>query len=292
MSTRTGVPPVTGDGAEGSPTRSMLGTLRVVGTLVAPTTLVVALLYYFGWARTDRQAFYMRLHESLFGFSAQDYILRSIGPMFLPLFAAAAAILLGALAHGRLLERRDDRLRRRVRRGVAIGGGILLGVGLPLLPVETGSGALSVGAALSVTVGIALLAYAAALIRPTPPTGSERGRQTDQLAWSLVTVLLLLSAFWTVSRYAVVQGRAAAREVTRFLSVTPSVRIYSVSRLYLEAPADEDPFPAEEGAYRYRYTGLKLLFRADGKLFLRPTDPDVPRNIVIPEDLDIRVEYE
>jgi hypothetical protein len=107
-----------------------------------------------------------------------------------------------------------------------------------------------------------------------------------------VTVLLLLGAFWTVSRYAVVKGRASAEQVERTLVTRPSVTIYSVSRLYLEDPVVEQALPAEEGAYRYRYTGLKLLFRADGKLFLRPsTDLSDARNIVIPEDLDIRVEY-
>lgn len=294
MSTRADAPRATvrADGPEagGGPTRSMLGTLRVLGTLVAPTTLIVALLYYFGWVRTDRQAADMMLHETLFGFSTQDYILRSVGPLFLPLFVAAGVILIGVLAHGRLLER--PALGRRVTRPLVITGAILLVVSLALSPVETGSAILYVGSPLSVTVGIALLAYAATLV---PPSGAERRRRSDRsavrLAWSLVTVLLLLGAFWTVSRYATVKGRALARQVKENLDQTPSVTIYSVSRLYLEHPVVEQALPAEEGAYRYRYTGLKLLFRADGKLFLRPSDPGDRRNIVIPEDLDIRVEY-
>ncbi|HZA39100.1 MAG TPA: hypothetical protein VFA00_00580 [Actinomycetota bacterium] len=292
MSTRADAPraTLTTDGAEGGPTRSMLGTLRVLGTLVAPTTLIVALLYYFGWARTDQQAARMGLHESLFGFSAQDYILRSIGSLFLPLFVAAGVILLGVLAHGRLLER--PALRRRLTGPLVLAGAILLVVGLALSPMETASAILYVGSPLSVTVGVALLAYAATLV---PPSGAERRRRSDRsaarLAWSLVTVLLLLGAFWTVSRYATVKGRALARTVEEDLDKTPSVTIYSVSRLYLEDPVVEQALPAEEGAYRYRYTGLRLLFRADGKLFLRPSETSDKRNIVIPEDLDIRVEY-
>lgn len=294
MSTRAGTPPaaLTTDGADGGPTRSMLGTLRVLGTLVAPTTLVVALLYYFGWARTSQQAFDMALDESLFGFSAQDYILRSIGPMFMPLFVATGVILLGVLAHARLLGRPDERLRRRVGRLLAVAGAVLVVFGLALSPVETGSRVLSVSAPLSVTVGIGLLAYAGSLVRAGAPDRSRPGDRTAaSLAWSLVTVLLLLSAFWTVSRYAVVKGRASAEQVERALVDRPSVTVYSVPRLYLEHPVIEQALPAEEGAYRYRYTGLKLLFRADGKLFLRPSDLSDPRNIVIPEDLDIRVEY-
>lgn len=295
MSTRADTPraALTTDASDSGPTRSMLGTLRVLGTLVAPTTLVVALLYYFGWARTSQQAVDMGLDESLFGFSAQDYILRSIGPMFLPLFVATGVILLGVLAHARLLGRPDERLRRRVGRLLAAAGAVLVVLGLALSPVETGSRILSVSAPLSVTVGIGLLAYAASLVRSGP---LDRTRPDDRtaagLAWSLVTVLLLLSAFWTVSRYAVVKGRASAEQVERALVTRPSVTVYSVPRLYLEDPVVEQALPVEEGAYRYRYTGLKLLFRADGKLFLRPSDPSHQRNIVIPEDLDIRVEYE
>jgi hypothetical protein len=284
------------DGADGGPTRSMLGTLRVLGTLVAPTTLVVALLYYFGWARTSTQAFVMGLDESLFGYSAQDYILRSITSMFWPLFIAAAAILVGVLVHDRLVRRPDERLIRAVSVGTAGAGAILLVLGLVGSLDESPSRFVSLAAPLSVTVGIALLAYAAYLRQPR---GSpQRGRTASTvpgLAWSLATVLLLLSAFWTVSHYAAIKGIDFADQAVRELPTKPSVTIYSVSRLYLEHPVVEQALPAEEGAYRYRYTGLKLLFRADGKLFLRPSDPSDPshqRNIVIPEDLDIRVEYE
>jgi hypothetical protein len=296
MSMRADAPraAVATDGADGGPTRSMLGTLRIVGTLVAPTTLVVAILYYFGWARTAQQAFDMGLDESLFGFSAQDYILRSISPMFLPLFVAAGVILLGVLGHAGLLAQPSEPLRRRVRLLVAVTGAILLGLGLALSPVETTSRILYVGAPLGVTAGIVLLGYAANLDQTSHSHRSDRRRQSVpvvRLAWSLVTVLVLLSAFWTVSRYAVVKGRALADQVKSRLADRPAVTIYSVTRLYLELPVVEEALPGEDGAFRYRYTGLTLLFRADDKLFLRPSDPEDTRNIVIPEDLDIRVEY-
>jgi hypothetical protein len=62
-------------------------------------------------------------------------------------------------------------------------------------------------------------------------------------------------------------------------------------RLFLEPPVTEEALPAEEGAYRYKYSGLRLLFRANDRLFLRPNDLSDPRNIVIAEDGTIRVEY-
>jgi hypothetical protein len=285
------------DAAEASvPSRSIFGTLRAVGTLVAPTTLVVALLYYFGWARTSTQAFVMGLDESLFGFTAQDYILRSITAMFWPLFVAAGAILVGLVVHGRLVNRTNARFIRRTRICVALTGGILLLLGLIGSTVDQPSRLVSLGAPLAVTVGIGLIGYAAYL-GPLPVLqGGREGTGTDAsgmaLAWSLLTLMFLLSAFWTVSHYAAIKGIDFAREVVRQLPRRPSVILYSSSRLYLEEPVVEVALPGEEGAYRYKYTGLKLLFRADENLFLRPSDLSVKRNIVIPEEIGIRVEYE
>ena len=69
-------------------------------SIVAPTTLVVALLYYFGWARTSAEAHALGLDDSLFGYSTQDYILRSISSMYWPLFVGAGAVLVGLFVHG------------------------------------------------------------------------------------------------------------------------------------------------------------------------------------------------
>lgn len=285
------------DTAEASvPSRSIFGTLRAVGTLVAPTTLVVALLYYFGWARTSTQAFVMGLDESLFGFTAQDYILRSITAMFWPLFVAAGAILVGLVVHGRLVSRTNAGFIGRTRICVALTGGILVLLGLIGSTVDQPSRLISLGAPLAVTVGIGLIGYAAYLGRLPVLQGGRQGTGTDAsgmaLAWSLLTLMFLLSAFWTVSHYAAIKGIDFAREVVRQLPRRPSVILYSASRLYLEEPVVEEALPGEEGAYRYKYTGLKLLFRADENLFLRPSDLSAKRNIVIPEEIGIRVEYE
>jgi hypothetical protein len=274
----------------------MLGTLRVLGTLVAPTTLVVALLYYFGWARTSTQAYVMGLDDSLFGFSLQDYILRSITSMFWPLFVAAAAILVGVILHTRLLGQPNESLTRPISVVSAAVGAVLLALGLAGSAVDQPSRFVSLAAPLGITMSIALLAYAGYLRRLAVPSVGRPARATDGslvgLAWSLVTVLLLLSAFWTVSHYAAIKGIDFAREAIRQLPSRPSVTIYSSRRLYLEYPIVEKVLSGGDDAYRFKYTGLKLLFRADHKLFLRPSDLNYRRNIVIPEDIGIRVEYE
>src|SRR5262245_8034237 len=69
-----------------SPVRSFQGTVRALLSVVAPTTLVVGLLFYFGWARTNAQAHALGLDDSLFGYSTRDYILNSVSSMYWPLF--------------------------------------------------------------------------------------------------------------------------------------------------------------------------------------------------------------
>ena len=68
------------------PARSMFATMRGLATVVAPTTLVTALLFYFGGRARAPRPDVMGLDDSLFGYSTRDYILRSVTTMFWPLF--------------------------------------------------------------------------------------------------------------------------------------------------------------------------------------------------------------
>ena len=111
------------------------------------------------------------------------------------------------------------------------------------------------------------------------------------IAWSLVVVLLFLSLFWTVSHYAAVRGVDLAIEAEKEVPFQPSVTIYSAKRLFLEPPVVETKLPDANAAYRYRYSGLKLLFRSEHNYFLRPSDPSDRTNIVIADSPDLRFEF-
>src|SRR5438067_9652985 len=75
--------------------------LQLISLVVAPTTLLTALLYYFGWLSTNRFSRYFGIDPSTFGFSAQDYVLRAIAPAFGPLIVLAASGLLFVWITGR-----------------------------------------------------------------------------------------------------------------------------------------------------------------------------------------------
>ena len=95
------------------PTPSPVGSegRRIVGlvvALVAPTTLITALAYYFGYRREQAFAGYFGIDSSALGFSTSDYVLRSVDALFVPvaivLLVAFGAVFLHALAGDRLVR--------------------------------------------------------------------------------------------------------------------------------------------------------------------------------------------
>ena len=162
------------------PTRSLRATLRGIGSVVAPTSAVTALLYYFGWTRTTVQATRLGLDESLLGYSTQDYLLRSITSMLAPLVVGLIAILLGLALHavltawihrtgGRAEKSTADPVRRRLLARmvstIAAAGLVLLALGGAGTRVARPSYELYVVTPVCVTLGLVLLVYAANLYR-------------------------------------------------------------------------------------------------------------------------------
>ena len=292
------------DLASTEPVRSLRTTVRGLLSIVAPTTLVVGLLYYFGWARTSAEAHALSLDDTLFGYSSQDYILRSISSMYWPLFVGTVALLIGLVAHGATTSWLGDDTSdpRRVRWGRTLTA-VLVTVGLALLVagtvgahVQRPSRFVSLAGPVAVTASIVVLAYAAHLLARYGPgldTGplAREAKPLAPVAWSLVVVLLFLSLFWTVSHYAGIRGVDLAIQAEQRIPRQPSVTIYSARRLYLEPPVTETELPDANAAYRYRYTGLKLLFRSEHNYFLRPSNPTDTRNIIITESPELRFEF-
>lgn len=298
------VPETDTDVTSSIPVKSLRSTVRGLLSIVAPTSLVIALLYYFGWTRTSYEAHALGLDDSLFGYSTQDYILRSVTQMYWALFIGAAAVLVGLVLHSAISSWLGDRETNpeRARYGLGlsaaffVAGGVLLGLGIAGERQEPASRFVSLYTPVAVTISIVLLAYAVHLFaRYGPRLGNgEFARQTREyapIAWSLVIVLLFLSLFWAVSHYAGVSGTDLAVKAEKAIPSQPDVTIYSAKRLFLEPPVVEQQLPDANAAYRYRYRGLKLLFRSEHNYFLRPSDLSHPTNIVIADSPNLRFEF-
>jgi hypothetical protein len=66
-------------------------TLETIGRIIAPITVITALLYYFGWIRTGAIFGRFGVDQRVLAYSVDDYLLRSAGVAFRPL----AFLLLG-----------------------------------------------------------------------------------------------------------------------------------------------------------------------------------------------------
>jgi uncharacterized membrane protein YidH (DUF202 family) len=252
--------------------------LRVLGSVVAPATLITALLYYFGWTATHASAAYLGIDESLLSFSTQDYLLRSVNPVFWPL---AVGLIVAALAlHGHIRVMRYIRHPEpRVRIVWIIGALALVSVvavtygALALHYDWVSRGSFSV-APLSLTLGVAVFSYAVfihevatAHAKATPAT-SPAG--AGSLAAVAIALLIAVGLFWQVADWATAVGVGKTRDLVNHLDAQPSVTLYSAKRLALAGPdgVSETTLPGNDAAYRYRYTGLRLLFRSGGKYLL------------------------
>jgi len=278
--------------------------VRGILSLVAPTTLVVALLYYFGWARTSSEAHQLGLDDSLFGYSTRDYILRSISSMYWPLFIGAAAVLAGLLIHGAVTAGLDatppGASRVHAARVLwvtsALLGSVLLVLGVVGARDREPTRFVSLASPIAVTASIVFLAYAAHLFakyesRFSSSPAALHTRSLAPVAWSLIAALLLLSLFWSVSHYAGVRGVDLAAEAEQRIASQPDVTIYSAQRLDLREPVVENYIAGTDSAYHYVYSGLKLLFRSQNNYFLRPADRSDRRNIIIAESPTLRFEF-
>ena len=293
------------------PTRSLRSAFRGIGSIVGPTSAVTALLYYFGWTRTTIEAHLLGLDDSLLGYSTQDYLLRSMSSMFGPLVVGLLAALAGLGLHAAVVAwvrdaggPDDPRVRRLLRHGIlalAAVAGIALAVGSMGARVRRPSDMVYVASPMCVTAGLVGICYAANLHRRF--LAHRRGdavagelKTLRSVSATIVVLLLVLSLFWNVSHYAAVRGRNLAATVEALLPRQPTVVVYSAKRLYLQAPVVETRLEtagadAQVSEYQYAYTGLKLLFRSDHRYFLRPAAPGSRANIVIPDALDIRLEF-
>jgi hypothetical protein len=279
--------------------------LETLGLVVAPVTLLTSLLFYFGWARSNSTLLYFGLDPSVVGLSLQDYLLRSIGALYLPL----GTLLLIALA----LFQLHTACRRWVALGqhrrllgwlaifLALAGfilfvvGILREAGLPIFgrwPLIT---------PLAIATALGALSYGGLLRKKLQPFGSNipaegpsASRTVAAVKSSLAWALIVLSAFWVLGYSASAGGQQAAHQLADTISKRPGTIIYATQGLEIDGPGvSVQEIVDPKSAYRFKYSGLKLLIRSSGKYFLVPGgwSRSNPTAIVLPDNGNIRVDF-
>jgi hypothetical protein len=277
--------------------------VNLLGTVVAPTTLLTSLLFYFGWSHAYYFYDYFGVNSTLLGLSTRDYVQKAVDGLFIPMLVLAGVGLLALWAHSLLRARLALGSRPyalRLIAGMAAVGLVLAIGGFWSVFAVTALRRWLYGTAapLSLAFGVLLLLYTFHLWRsfatgqrtPGPAPGPAWGAVAE---WAAVFVLVGLSLFWAANNYSVAVGRQRAHQMVLQLPREPSVVLFSERSLSLVAPGVrevrcKDP----QAGYRFRYDGLKLLPQSSGQYLLLP-ETWSRRNgvaILIPKNDSLRLE--
>lgn len=300
---RTGPPSTaSSDGEPESPPSNLpFRVLKVAGSVLAPATLVTALMYQFGLLHAFWFFGTFGVDYTVFDLTTQDYLLRSADGLFIPL-TVVAGVGLVVLWGYRLLPARPDSTWRTAVAPAAVA--LLAGLGALCVALAViGLVAPSVlvryvalpGVALSSGTILLLAASRLHRWRRRQPAGSAAPdhEPTALLAaeWTAVFVLVSIGLFWAVGDWSAAVGTRRGQQVLNTLNIWPDAVIYSNQRLNLSSVGvREIRCAGEETAYRY--DRMHLVTQEGGRYLLLPTDWQTYRHaIVLPATDDVRLAF-
>jgi hypothetical protein len=276
--------------------------VQLVGAVVAPVTVVTALLFYFGWIRTNSLFRHFGIEAPVLRFSNQDYVLRSVEALYVPLGTLLFVGIVWTWTHNLLLEaqaaQRQPKVLQAVAAVLALAGLVCFVIGLGGIVTPQLFGKYILAAPICIGLGVATGAYGRWLwqhVRDIRVGKPQRSRWHNTLSLVLVWLLVVLSMFWATTEYAIAVGRGQAEGFARTLDRRPGVIVYSVDRLFLDAPGIVETAlpPGPDANFHYRYQGLRLLTDSHGRFFLLPEGwaPGTTPTIVLDDSDRLRVEF-
>ena len=289
-----------GDGAAEPDASGPSRGVKLIGSILAPTTFLTALLLYFGNQHAYWFFDYFGVNATTMGLTTQDYLIRSVDPLFMPITSAAAVCLVGLWGYrflrGKLSPAAWLRVLRVLTKATAVGGLVLVAVAVAGVvdPVALRPYVGLPGLALAIGV---LLLVAALRIHRTITTVRTSQREPSTLAaaeWGAIFVLVGLGLFWAVTDYSKAVGTGRGFQQQQALPWLPDVAIYSAQSLSLSAPGvREITCQAPDAAYGFRYDGLKLVLQAGGQYFFLPAGWNRSDGVafVIPRNDTLRLEF-
>lgn len=282
-------------------------------------------MFYFGWRRSEVQASAMHIDVSLFGFTSQDYVLRSISSLYLPLLVLFGLGLGWLRLHARLRVFLHSRAMTSTQRRaavcawatrvawtaaavatVAVAFALIAGLNQPPPLLATLAFRLQDEqwlVPLVLVVGALVARYAWWVRRELQgggPTAPVPPWQSIAPA-ALLAGTLLLGGFWILEEYASAVGRGEANQLAASVHHLARAVVLSPTPLGIDAPGVvEEPVALEQPAgttatpqTRYRTTGLRLLARSGGKVLLLHDGwtPETGTVIVLPDSDDLAWEF-
>lgn len=273
--------------------------LKIIGSIVAPATLITSLMFYFGWNHARWYYAYIRVDLSLLGLTTQDYLMRSVDALFFPLIVIGVGVVIAIRllvpAHNRLVSRHPSALATTFWTTGCLG--LILGiVGIAGMVRQETDWHFAI-LPLCLFSGVLLIAYASQLHRYSGASPGSAGRARQKLFVLLeaaaVLLLAVLSMFWFASDYAAAVGKGRVRDDISQLAGAPEAVVFSRQSLSISAPGVREVSCVNtEAAYRYRYEGLSLMpTSSDVYVFLpRAWTPTQGVAIILPKTDSLRIE--
>jgi uncharacterized membrane protein (DUF485 family) len=277
--------------------------VRIGGSVIAPATLLSALLFYFGYVSSRAQYDYFGVDVDTIGLSTQDYVMRSPQSLLVPLLAS---LVIGAVAMAVHLPVRRRALanpeyRSVVRKGVAVGIAVMaIGIVLLFLYFLIGSWTYyHLVTPTVIAVGGSLTAYALMTLRLIDSKTDTQSVPKFGRRGVIVLIWLTVAAcvFWSTATVAQWSGRGRAHEQARDLTIFPSVIVDTKEPLSLLPGTVVHEITlnsADKGdTFRYRYWNLRLLIEGHDRMFLVPNEwSPHGTTLMVPLDGDVRVQFQ
>ncbi|MFI6094459.1 hypothetical protein ACIA8G_02835 [Lentzea sp. NPDC051213] len=270
--------------------------LRVFGSLLAPTTVLTALLFYFGTRHATFFCEWFGVHYSVLGLSAPDYLIRSADGMFVPLTVLAAAglvVLWGyRFLRSALAPRTWRVLTRRAVPVLVSLGFVLLLLGLTGLAIPALLYAVAGLPGLCVALGVILFPLAERLHATL--SGKHAAGVVPVIQWTFTFVLATIGLFWAVTDYSAAVGQARGYEYETKLGELPETVVFSTKDIGVRGPGvTMTACTAADAAFRFRYDGLVLVLQSSSQSFLLPKGWNSRDGValLLPRSGDSRLEF-
>lgn len=277
--------------------------LSIGGRIIAPTTALTALLFYFGYVSSRAQYDYFGVDVDTVGLSTQDYVMRSPQPLLVPLLVLTLVSAALVALHGAVSRRMGSVARfRRWFRGAVTIGLVLVALGVILLfiyPLVSGWAYYPLLTPLTLALGGALAGYGLTMLRRltartapgSPPVAGTRA--VVVLLWVAVAAGVL----WATATVAQWSGLGLGQEQARNLHELPSVILDTQERLFLPAGSGVEEralsTASDQQTFRYRYWNLRLLIQGEDQMFLVPdTWSAANTTLLVPVDGNVRIQFQ
>jgi hypothetical protein len=276
-------------------------SIQIVSSIVAPVTVLTALMVHFGHTYMYAVLQYFGIDVRLLELSNEDYLLQTGRALWAPIGILLLVGLISLCVHdlvAKMLIRRSRLTLRVAATALGLSGLALLSMGAAGVVSPDLFGGYGIIPSLGVWLGAAIGGYGGWLWRRLSETNTQAPIRPPWLGATsilLVTLLVIIGLFWTVTEFASALGRGDAEVRAEDLAGRPAVTVYSIDRLFLQGPGViETTLPVDAHAgYHYRYDGLRLLTDSQDHFFLLPAGwtPGRTPTIMLDRNDKIRIEF-